>query len=108
MATSRADVYADEGVSRATRSLRPYLPRKRIGVGVEMGDLMASALTDLRHWCDARGLHWEVVLRSMEEKYQGDRAGRPERDSTPVTPGCDACELIDASCEDHQEEAPKP
>lgn len=105
MATSRADVYADDGTTRATKALQVYLPLAS-RVPADILELATNALVDLRHWCDSRGLDWPHVQVVVEQKYQGDRAGRPQPHATRVVAGCYNCELVGAACEDHQKEVP--
>jgi len=104
MATTRADVYADDATMRATKALQRYQPVRRERADVM--NLATNALTDLRHWCESRGLDFDDVMHQVEFKYQRDRAGRPAGDDDSRRDGCTNCKLVGAACEEHQTEVP--
>lgn len=106
MATTKADLYANEGITRAMRSLRLYLPSRLRQPNTDNADLVSNALADLQHWCDAHGLQWDDALHQAEAKYQRDRAGRPAGDDDARNAGCARCTMVGAACEFHQNRVP--
>ncbi len=79
MATSKADLIADECVARASVAVKAAVPKDpKAGDSIDIAGLAAACIADVLHWCDARGLSSDDVLLAAQDVYRHNLAGRPE------------------------------